>query len=183
MICVHVFERLARGVTHPVNTTKDLIINITHQEFFPFRCNQLQELIHTPAAHGSERSFRRVLCKKTGDLSSSLHHPAVAFSQILQIASPLKPLRTDYRHFVITDIEVIEVKSRKLGVIEQLLTRGSTSITRAEGQDSEGVRKDQQFVQQTTLKETHKRRVCFDWCLTLWLSWEPAVARLCSFET
>lgn len=43
---------------------------------------------------------------------------------------------------MITDIEVIEVKSRKQGVIEQLLTRGSASITRVEGQNSEGVRKD-----------------------------------------
>ena len=41
---------------------------------------------------------------------------------------------------MITDIEVIEVKSRKQGVIEQLLTRGSTSIARVVGQNSEGVR-------------------------------------------
>lgn len=47
---------------------------------------------------------------------------------------------------MITDIEVIEVKSRKQGVMEQLLTRGCTSITRVEGQHSEGVRKDQQLM-------------------------------------
>lgn len=73
--------------------------------------------------------------QKTGDLSF-LHLPTVAYSQILQIASLRKPLRTDYRHFVITDIEVIEVTSRKQGVIEQLLTRGSTSITTVEGHNS-----------------------------------------------
>lgn len=70
----------------------------------------------------------------------------MADSQILRIASLHKPQRTDYRHFVITDIEVIEVKSRKQGVIEQLLTRGSTSVTRVEGHNLEGVRKDQQFM-------------------------------------
>ncbi len=47
---------------------------------------------------------------------------------------------------MITDTEVIEVESRKQGVIEQLLTRGSTSITRVEGQNSEGEAKDRQFM-------------------------------------
>lgn len=61
---------------------------------------------------------------------------------------------------MITDIEVIEVKSRKQGVIEQLLTRGSTSITRVEGQNSDGVRKDQQFMSLTPFNETHKRQLC-----------------------
>ena len=102
------------------------------------------------------------------------HHPAVADSQIFEIASLRKALRTDYRHFVITDIEVIEVTSRKQGVIEQLLTRGSASITGVEGYKSEGVRRDQQFMLLTTFKEGHKGKTTpLDWCPTLQLSCEP----------
>lgn len=65
MICECVFERLAGEVTHTVNTIKNVIITITHHEYH----NELQDL--SPPLH----------------LSSFLHHPAGACSQILQIAS------------------------------------------------------------------------------------------------
>lgn len=44
-------------------------------------------------------------------------------------------------------------------MIEQSLTRGSTCAARVRrGQNSEGARKEQQFIQQTTLKETNETR-------------------------
>lgn len=44
MICEYVFESPAGGVTHTVYTIKNVIINITQQDFFFFYHNELQEL-------------------------------------------------------------------------------------------------------------------------------------------
>lgn len=80
----------------------------------------------------------------------------MAYSQILQIASLRKPLRTDYRHFVITDIEVIEVKSRKQGVIEQLLTRGSARERGTQFRGSEERSKITVYVANDSKRDTKK---------------------------
>lgn len=45
-------------------------------------------------------------------------------------------------------------------MIEQLLTRGSTSITRGVRQNLEGARKEQQLYVTNNSEETHKRQLC-----------------------
>lgn len=129
MFCEYVFEILAEGLTFYINRTeKNILQSISVIGLFIII--SCQDLAH------KDTRFTHILYKRK---ESFLTAPAQVFSHSVFV------------------IKVRKVNSRRQDVIEQLLTRGSTSITRGVRQNSEEARKEQQLTNNS--EETHKRRL------------------------